>query len=735
MRVRQARTGLLSSTPAYSDVTYFSWIGPNLPEGPVSNATELFVTSHSDDGPLVEVPLPWVFPLLGADIQSVWVSPNGVLFDSRIPPVFQTGGGLSELLDGAYGVGLNLSSFYYGCIAPFATDLYPFGSPDASVGYYSQGSRLTVRYSRVPLYYNISAGEVIPGNNSFRASLHSDGHLTLHYDSIVSIRDHPQFQFFSGLRDNLYTHGTSATTFTSSQLSTGLTDWGTSIPGMYPPLSAVSSGNQFTMCPVSTVLALSPAVFDSDPLSSASPVLMLTPLSLSCLEEVEFSIFLEGHSASSVSCQVQIATAIPDVQVLSCDASIWRSLPLAQGMQTVIVSWSSPPSNGTLNLPPLLLNVSAFAATHQNCTLNSQLPFCDACDISRGNFSCLHDPCGSVYRSSSCSNDCSFVYSLDFYGECCPTASQDCAGTCQHKAVVAKRLTGEYMCCDQPVDCLGICGGLASLDCSGVCNGDSKKDNCGVCNGNNLTCTFNYSVSVDGVTSFPINITPSFATSQPWMSYHLKIWNNNNTSDMLVTWVVSGSALAAPSVHFSSTLLNITALSKASVMINISNEDLYQLRKQHWEVKRIILKLYFDGIQGNYEERNITIFPTTRDCNLISIRDICMSLPGCIFCLRYPSIRMLQEIRGATHLISPLDHRKLFIDIVPPSNGLALQTYDDSLYGTCTKGWLSDECTLNILNFYSTSGCLSIFHSDVSLNLGSIMIILMSVYFYINNQW
>ena len=692
-----------SADPTYSNVTYFSWISANVPEDAPPNATILYITTHADDGPLQEVPLPWVFPLFGRNIKSVWVSPNGALFDSRIPPVFKTNGGFSELLDGAYGVGLNLSSFYYGAIAPFATDLYPYGSPLASVSYYSNASRLTVRFSMVPLYYDISSGGPIPGNNSFRASLHSDGHIIFNYDSVVSILDHPEFQFFSGLRDNLYPSGSSATFYTASQLSVAGNDWKTDIPGVYPPLSGVVSGNQFTVCPVSTVWAVSPAEFDASALSAASAALTLTPLSLGCGSLVRFSVLLEGRSDAPAPCRLTNASADPSVPVLSCDASSWRTLSLLPGIHNLSVFWAQDASNGTLSLPNLTLNVTLDATNAAECAVNAVLPLCNACEVASGNFSCLQDPCGSVYRSSSCASDCSFAYSLDFFGECCPTLRQDCAGTCQNIAVVAKRPTGEYMCCDQPVDCLGVCGGTATSDCEGVCQGPATKDRCGVCNGNNQSCAFNYSISINGMPVFPQNITPVLSVLQPWRSYQLSIWNNNNTSDMVITWAVSGSADSAPSVTFSADLLTVQALSMASVDFNISNQKLFLLQQNRWEVKQIELSFNFKGISGISQTRNITIFPSTNNCSLIMRRDLCMVLPACIFCLRYPSIRLLQELEIHAAPNYALYSRKLFADVVPPSNGFALPTYDDSLYGVCSPGWFPDDCSREILDTYGAS--------------------------------
>ena len=204
----------------------------------VLKETLLSIVSQADDSPFQQVPLPWVFTLLGVNIESVWVSPNGALFHS----MFSTSGP-----NYAYDArGLNGS--YFGTIDPFAADLNPSESSNSRITWYNSRDSITIAFRNVPLFYN--AFENINGGSpafTFRVDLFSDSHIVFHYDSITTpaILSANGYSMFSGLRSF---EAYSKCTFTSSQLSTGLTDWGTSIPGVYPPLSAVSSGNQFTMC-------------------------------------------------------------------------------------------------------------------------------------------------------------------------------------------------------------------------------------------------------------------------------------------------------------------------------------------------------------------------------------------------------------------------------------------------------------------------------------------------------
>ena len=56
---------------------------------------------------------------------------------------------------------------------------------------------------------------------------------------------------------------------------------------------------------------------------------------------------------------------------------------------------------------------------------------------------------------------------------------------------------------------------------------------------------------------------------------------------------------------------------------------------------------------------------------------------------------MLRETDGSS--------RRLYSDLVPPSNGYAIQVYDETKYGVCADGFFGSACTAEILSLYGVN--------------------------------
>ena len=102
--------------------------------------------------------------------------------------------------------------------------------------------------------------------------------------------------------------------------------------------------------------------------------------------------------------------------------------------------------------------------------------------------------------------------------------------------------------------------------------------------------------------------------------------------------------------------------------------------------------------------RVVNVYPGSSNCSSITNRDLCLRIPQCIFCLRYPDIRILREVDSFS--------RRLYADLVPPSNGYAIQVYDDTKYGVCADGFHGDSCTAEILSLHTVNAAAQNFDTS-----------------------
>lgn len=673
---------------------YFSFISTNLDEQPGAtvNSTLLDIVSIADDNPFQQVQLPWAFPFFGLELQSVWVSPNGALLYSKVPPA----------INSYVGDGLD----YFGSMAPYLTDLFPGQNLGSKITTYSASDHMTIAFKDVQVF-NVSAHEHMPWginlNNTFRAVLYSDGHVTFHYDSILAptVLLRYNYSFVSGLIDTFNSDlGFPLCDYTTAQLALAKSDWSVAktgisgvsfLPGIYPPFADVVTGKQFTACPVSSTWAMAPASLDSNPASLASAIITLTPLQLSCTQDVQYSIFLDGYPSTPATCT---PASVAGITTLQCNAQPFRSLSLPTGSYSIKVQWTAiapgASASGVLDLSVLSLSLTSGGPT-TGCFLNSNSTGCDPCAISGGNFTCLNLPCGEVYRPASCDGGCAGTSLFDTTGACCPISTQDCTGTCGGNAIIAfssyisnsLRMNSSY-CCN-------------NIDCFGVCNGDGRLDACQVCGGlatSYLDCPLQVAVN-NGDPLNRTDIYPSASLAKPNLIIPITIQNPLSTSYLHAK--LTGSNLDnsfAPVVVLQQSQLFIGPSSTAIMNVNISFTKLISGTQANWEVK--VLQLDLGTTNGTIlgSSRTIHIYPAFSNCSLVASRDTCMRLPTCIFCLRYPTIRLLSEVE---------ESRRLYVDIVPPSSGYGIQILDDTAYGQCSNGQNTEDCTAAILQLYSAA--------------------------------
>ena len=141
------------------------------------------------------------------------------------------------------------------------------------------------------------------------------------------------------------------------------------------------------------------------------------------------------------------------------------------------------------------------------------------------------------------------------------------------------------------------------------------------------------------------------------------------------------------------------------IYVNVSYAALVSGAQNAWEVKKVVITantINTTAFQGT--TRIVNVYPGSSNCSSITNRDLCLRIPQCIFCLRYPDIRILREVDSLS--------RRLYADLVPPSNGYAIQVYDDTKYGVCADGFYGDSCTSEILSLYTVNAAAQNFDTS-----------------------
>lgn len=694
---------------------------------------------QSDDSPFVQIDLSWPFNYFGRNYYNAYVSPNGAIHMSIQQPC-PTTANFGDL----YTCGFNTS--YYGLIGGYLTDLNPsqVKSGAGNITYFKQSDSVTVYFRNIPNY-----GMTL--NHTFAISIFKDGHVDISYIHIHAPTSMTgMVPWLTGLRAPQYY---SNVNYTNSQLQTGITQWSTTVPGIYPRKSSVVDGQVFTACPISTLWCAQPSKISlNNTVSSGYMNVTFTPLSLSCQSYIEFAIYIDSlpaaaylfNSSSMLSiCNSPMSSGNTTTitcnlnQLLSSrsagphkayfawrvDGSTTNFEPLLEVNPVTITTYYSPSSSPTTSPSPTV------------CSLNENVNLCSitntsSCSVCNGQLGCLNLPCSktststttssSIYTAPSCNGTCeSTTSSIDYYEDhikkiCCPLDSVDCLGFCYGSAKPGYTSSGSLTCCTTKVDCLGVCDGKAQRDACGVCQGSDKTGK---------TChTY---VDIDTFTS-PNSLYPVIDIGN--LQYNISTINitNTNSTPIYVSLSLSnkgetaanvGIAYIGPDVDYPRDKVTIPGFSSWSVAINTSFASIMSGRKAAWDVKTLTVTYSRPSVSDVEFNYAIDIFPAVKQCS-IATRSQCLRLPGCIYCLDYPGIRVLRQagdeqdeassfvgggIQSESRYIgSPfqgedggmieninIQDRELYTNIMPDQVGV--KTYSFSL-GYCTNGWLSDVC-------------------------------------------
>ena len=235
------------------------------------------------------------------------------------------------------------------------------------------------------------------------------------------------------------------------------------------------------------------------------------------------------------------------------------------------------------------------------------------------------------------------------------------------------------------------------MDCLGVCQGSTLRDACGVCGGSDLSgahCNLNFSISISaGKANFStgINVLNDASNNTQLSTYFLSLANSGNGS-VKVELDIIGNTSKAPQITLTQSNFLIPSFSSVNVSFESSLKSLFTDSTAYFEPKIMLVKFRRLVVSDIFVSYSITLFPSSYNCGQVQNRNHCLNLPGCIFCLLYPSQRYLLE--------SQYTPRRLFIDILP---NMQMNYGPDYSYGECVDGWGASACSRDVASV--NTGC------------------------------
>ena len=699
----------------------------------------------TDDSPFVEVLLPWAFNLLGDNIRRVYISANGALFRRPSQPCDPA----------AFCPINGKHSRYYEVIAGYLTDLDPMQSPLGSISSYqdSDDDRFTVSFHRIVYYgtsiensFSISlfrdgriqlAYDQIVRNSSYPreghwiSGLRSAPALASTYFTAHQL-EQGKIDWHSAV-DGIYPSPSDVISGNQFNLCPFAMSW-----CIEPKTFSLDARtNSEALLTLSSLM-----VSCSDELSFG--VLLFDNRSGStyhapCIADGNVSYSCNISDALDALSEAVVVLSSPTVlEVLPT----WQLLGELEYHRLPIDSMSISVQSGAL------LDAQA------GCSSNILAGTCDSCSICRQQYACLNSsscPGGSEFDRPNCRGACpsdAHYSSFDLdqsaaddgsSSQCCAMNSTSCAGKCFGNDVLSMNAAGALYCCSNSnavdcagvcdgqavvdcngdcngrsgpdwrgdcciwpsvVDCAGSCGGDAVVDCAGSCGGDAVVDFCGECEGSDFTassgCLSNYS-------GFRIVVSPANNTAfyplfditegQKGMSRGSMVAVINDTPYRLWVSLDPSTSSLAPDLLCSHQSVVLNRTQSVSINVNISVLKLFTGTSLGWTTKRLAFKygrLEVPNESIDYFE-SFPVYPSSTGCVRLTTKQQCTTFPGCIFCVQFPSMRVLRALQLLGNASPPAAERRLFSDVVPESYANT-EVEEKQLLGSCCDGWRDEDC-------------------------------------------
>lgn len=663
---------------AFLDVTYISFSMPNTRPLPTKRVA-LSLASKADDSPFQRIQLPWAFNFFGMNIYNVFASPNGALhYTSEQPCVCNCFA--EQTPDGGT---CDFNQSYKGVIAGFLTDLDPSSaSKHGNMTYYKGSEMVSVVYSDIPLF------DTTLKPFSFRISLYNDSRVEITYDSVFTnqtFRGALYPQLISGLRPMAGAYWN----VTAEQRQMGLTQWYTSLSGVYPYYNDVKSGNQFTACPFSQLWAAQPRYIDISIKTKANLRVTLIPLLMSCGALIDVVLYInefDPNSPDFASCRYinSQGSNTGAQQSLQCDLSTLPVDQLKTGETMVRIAWRARVSGSNSNYGYKRLDVKPIPVTFYSSNPADGIPGASTCALNllppttcttpdklcSGDYSCLRRPCTTNQQTSSqqastlfqyptcaaargkvlnasCSTDLAYNANLT---KCCSVDQQDCGGVCFGTSKLAVWTPSGFPKVLPTHRTLVCCPPTSSVDCAGNCIAKGKpgleRDACGRCGGNDkkgLGCSTGVTVTTGWGYNKLYYFIDYSSPSSLWAISPINI-SNANTTSIMINFSLSGNIYSGPDVSLNIPLaVNIVIPPRSSLLVpvNFSMQRVFRGSQQSWSVKTLIISYWRPSLGTLSFNYPVESFPQGSNCSAIQSAMACVRAPACILCPRMRQQRVL----------------------------------------------------------------------------------------------
>lgn len=660
--------------------------------GVTSSPVSLRSVLRSDDSPFATVYLPRPFMFNGRVTNRVFVNPNGALHFSLEQPCYPNNNFASALSSSL----CTFDNAYYDLIGGFLADLNPSFSQCTGVNITMSTFSDHVDFNFIGFCYYYA----LPLRNTFSISLYDDDdRVVLNYYSIFKsvALSLPATNFWiSGIRppkQNNYV------LLDSSSRTVSRNTWNTAITGVYPAAqSQVSSGRAFVMCPTTLVWCVRRSHRTIDAMMQ-SPVVQLVTAKLSCLKDVKYSMIYSWSSTHRmadsmfVSCNSSVVSSGGGYGQLRCklpvselssrlkqswnkmvqmhlwvqwqasnaSSAAWTALPMSPVTVTIYDNTSLPTSDLSCdcNYDGLACGTGRFTSTqHVPLTGNTSSVVVSSHNVSyaqsicSGNFTCLKRPCYTSPSSATVTTDRLFLdrdcrgncysslslaqtYMSDSSGTCCAVDITDCAGLCGRNSTVAYNSEGAEMCCAAGVaiDCGGYCGGGRVVNVCGTCTATDPNGNACFSSGQ---LVFSTPYKNDRTGLYPVYDLSSYGTMNTVETIYIR---NNALVPITVTVnAANANDPLAPSLVLPVNTTKLAVGERANITLPTSIASLFNGTVTQWGTRAIFLSFYRTSVPSPTYSRTVYLYPLVKSCeHLSNDPSTCMRIPGCFFCLQYPS--------------------------------------------------------------------------------------------------
>jgi len=144
-----------------------------------------------------------------------------------------------------------------------------------------------------------------------------------------------------------------------------------------------------------------------------------------------------------------------------------------------------------------------------------------------------------------------------------------------------------------------------------------------------------------------------------------------------------------PDLLYTDQVVVINQTQSVSINITISVLRLFTGASFGWISKRLSFKYGRVDVPDESIDYSVSfpVYPSSTGCARLKTKQQCSTFPGCIFCVQFPSMRVLQLLGNASRPAV----RRLYSNTVPASYSNT-EVEEKLRLGYCSDGWRDEDC-------------------------------------------